>query len=165
MIRSLSFFLKVFYFLLSSDLATLLLHNYVCRPSIRVPPKIVNFILPVVRWMRHNLESETEISDRLASVQFIIESSLYTRTFNCSAATEHIKYSPVVSMEVSLPMYPTHPMFGYCFILLLSGPLLQLCLATDCWLLAGSLGLSVQAVVLAICVRCLSLWLTLDFSR
>ncbi|KAL2920919.1 3beta-hydroxysteroid-dehydrogenase/decarboxylase isoform 3 [Bienertia sinuspersici] len=74
------------------------------RPSIRVPPKVVNFMLPLVRWTRYKLGSETEVSDLLASAQFAIESSLFTRTFNCSAAKEHINYSPVVSMEEGIAL-------------------------------------------------------------
>lgn len=74
------------------------------RPSIRVPPKIVNLMLPLMRWMRYKLESEIEVSNFLVSAQFAIESSLFTRTFNCSAATEHIKYSPIVSMEEGIAL-------------------------------------------------------------
>lgn len=69
------------------------------RPSIRLPTKLLSFMLPMVRWTRSKLGSEPEVTGLLASVQFIIESALFTRTFNCSAAKKHINYSPVVSLE------------------------------------------------------------------
>ncbi|KNA19220.1 hypothetical protein SOVF_063540 [Spinacia oleracea] len=74
------------------------------RPSIRVPPKVVNFVLPLMRWTRYKLESETEVKGLLVSAQFVIESSLFTRTFNCSAAAEHIKYSPVIPLEEGIAL-------------------------------------------------------------
>ncbi|XP_021752087.1 3beta-hydroxysteroid-dehydrogenase/decarboxylase-like [Chenopodium quinoa] len=74
------------------------------RPSIRVPPKIVNFLLPLLRWTSYKLESESDVKGLLVSVQFAIESSLFTRTFNCSAAKEHINYSPVVPLEEGIAL-------------------------------------------------------------
>ncbi|CAO2821825.1 unnamed protein product [Amaranthus hypochondriacus] len=74
------------------------------RPSIRVPPRIVSFMLPLVRWVRYELQSDSEVNDLLVSTQFAVESSLFNRTFNCSAATEHIKYSPVVPLEEGIAL-------------------------------------------------------------
>ena len=79
-------------------------------------------MLPLVRWMRYELQSDSDVNDLLVSTQFAVESSLFNRTFNCSAATEHIKYSPVVPLEVSFAILPTC-LFFQCFKLLLPVPL------------------------------------------
>ncbi|KAL9233186.1 hypothetical protein vseg_008215 [Gypsophila vaccaria] len=74
------------------------------RPTIRVPSKLVNFMLPLVRWARYKLGSETELGGILLPAQFVIESSVFTRTVSCSAAKKLIKYLPVVNMEKGISM-------------------------------------------------------------
>ncbi|XP_074320059.1 3beta-hydroxysteroid-dehydrogenase/decarboxylase [Silene latifolia] len=74
------------------------------RPSIRIPSKLVSFMLPLVRWARYKLGSETELCGILMPAQFVIESSVFTRFVNCSAARKHINYSPVVPMEEGIAL-------------------------------------------------------------
>ncbi|KAK9672219.1 hypothetical protein RND81_12G085200 [Saponaria officinalis] len=74
------------------------------RPTIRVPSKLVNVMLPLVRWARYTLGSETELGGMLAPAQFVIESSVFTRIFSCSAAKKHVQYLPVVTMEEGIAM-------------------------------------------------------------
>lgn len=74
------------------------------RPSLRLPSKLLSFVLPLVKWTCSKLGSEPEVSGLLRCAQFVVESSFFTRTFNCSAAMEHIKYSPIVTMEEGIAL-------------------------------------------------------------
>ncbi|XAR71111.1 3-beta-hydroxysteroid-4-alpha-carboxylate 3-dehydrogenase (decarboxylating) [Bertholletia excelsa] len=53
------------------------------RPMIKLPARLEQPIVSLIKWMDAKMESKT----------------LCTRTFNCSAAQKHIGYSTVVSME------------------------------------------------------------------
>lgn len=66
------------------------------RPSIKVPARIVSYVLLVVEWIREKLGSRKYNHD--ISARFFHVASC-TRTFNCSAAQKYIGYSPVVSLE------------------------------------------------------------------
>ncbi|XP_011007411.1 PREDICTED: 3beta-hydroxysteroid-dehydrogenase/decarboxylase isoform 3-like isoform X1 [Populus euphratica] len=66
------------------------------RPSIKVPARIVSYVLLVVEWIREKLGSRKYNYD--ISARFFHLASC-TRTFNCSAAQKYIGYSPVVSLE------------------------------------------------------------------
>ncbi|KAJ6991452.1 3beta-hydroxysteroid-dehydrogenase/decarboxylase isoform X1 [Populus alba x Populus x berolinensis] len=66
------------------------------RPSIKVPARIVSYVLLVVEWMCEKLGSRKYNHD--ISARFFHLASC-TRTFNCSAAQKYIGYSPVVSLE------------------------------------------------------------------
>lgn len=74
------------------------------RPRLSLPSKLLRFVLLLVKWTRSKLGSEPEVSDLLRCAQFVVESSLLTRTFNCTAAMEHIKYSPIVTMEEGIAL-------------------------------------------------------------
>ncbi|GMH28572.1 hypothetical protein Nepgr_030415 [Nepenthes gracilis] len=67
------------------------------RPMIKLPARICRIMPPLVKWLRNQLGSE--FSHQLASAHFAIQSASFTRTFNCSAAQEHIRYLPIISLE------------------------------------------------------------------
>ncbi|KAF5465400.1 hypothetical protein F2P56_015413 [Juglans regia] len=66
------------------------------RPLIKVPARMVWYILLLVKWVHEKLGSRKY--NHSVSVHYIQVASR-TRTFNCAAAQKHIGYSPVVSME------------------------------------------------------------------
>ncbi|KAK9288132.1 hypothetical protein L1049_016580 [Liquidambar formosana] len=67
------------------------------RPLIKLPSRMVWYILLLVNWMREKLGSRKY--NLSASAHNILQLASRNRTFNCSAAQKHIGYSPVVSLE------------------------------------------------------------------
>ncbi|KAB1213068.1 3beta-hydroxysteroid-dehydrogenase/decarboxylase isoform 3 [Morella rubra] len=66
------------------------------RPLLKVPYRMVWYILLLVKWMHENLGFRNY--NHSVSTHYIQLASR-TKTFNCSAAQKHIGYSPVVSLE------------------------------------------------------------------
>lgn len=66
------------------------------RPFIKLPAKLVQYILSVLKWFHEKLGPRYFSYPLL--VHFIQLAS-YTRTFNCMAAQKDIGYSPIVSLE------------------------------------------------------------------
>eukprot|EP00256_Glycine_max_P041193 XP_006590931.1 3beta-hydroxysteroid-dehydrogenase/decarboxylase isoform X2 [Glycine max] len=66
------------------------------RPFIKLPAKLVQYILSVLKWVHEKLGS------RYFSYPLLVhffQLASYTRTFNCMAAQKDIGYSPIVSLE------------------------------------------------------------------
>ncbi|KAK4286605.1 hypothetical protein QN277_003134 [Acacia crassicarpa] len=66
------------------------------RPFIKLPVKMVQYVLLLVMWAHDNMGS------RYFSYPFFVHFfhlASHTRTFNCAAAKEDIGYVPVVSLE------------------------------------------------------------------
>uniref|UniRef100_A0A0R0HB36 Reticulon-like protein n=1 Tax=Glycine max TaxID=3847 RepID=A0A0R0HB36_SOYBN len=66
------------------------------RPFIKLPAKLVQYILSVLKWVHKKL------GPRYFSYPLLVhffQLASYTRTFNCMAAQNDIGYSPIVSLE------------------------------------------------------------------
>jgi hypothetical protein len=69
-----------------------------CRPFIKVPVTVVEYLLLIFKWMHGKLGFKKYNHSVSA---YYIQLASRTRTFDCTAAQKHIGYSPVVSLEVS----------------------------------------------------------------
>ncbi|XP_057958057.1 3beta-hydroxysteroid-dehydrogenase/decarboxylase isoform X2 [Malania oleifera] len=67
------------------------------RPFIKLPVRMVWYILLLVKWTHEKLCSRKQ--SHLLSSQYFFQLASCTRTFKCSAAQKHIKYSPVVPLK------------------------------------------------------------------
>ncbi|GER32737.1 3-beta hydroxysteroid dehydrogenase/isomerasefamily protein [Striga asiatica] len=67
------------------------------RPVISLPVWVVHRIVYLITLL--HVKSESRKLDLCASIYIIASLASRTRTFSCSAAQNHIQYSPVVSME------------------------------------------------------------------
>ncbi|KAK7341566.1 hypothetical protein VNO80_24500 [Phaseolus coccineus] len=66
------------------------------RPYIKLPAKLVQYILSVLKW------SHEKLGPRYFSYPLLVryfQLASYTRTFDCSKAHKNIGYSPIVSLE------------------------------------------------------------------
>ncbi|KAI4324346.1 hypothetical protein L6164_023893 [Bauhinia variegata] len=66
------------------------------RPFIKLPAKMGQYILLLLKWAHKKLE--LGYFNYPLIVRFILSAS-HTRTFNCAAAHKYIGYSPIVSLE------------------------------------------------------------------
>lgn len=66
---------------------------------VKLPPVVVNLIVYLIKWMHSNTNSRN-ISKSVA-VHNVVQLMSHTTTFDCSAAQQHLEYSPVVSLDVS----------------------------------------------------------------
>lgn len=71
------------------------LHYY--RPKVKLPAVVVRLIVYLIKWM--HLKTNLSNVSKSVSVHNIVELMSCTTTFDCSAAQQHIKYSPVVSLD------------------------------------------------------------------
>ncbi|CAJ1933352.1 unnamed protein product [Sphenostylis stenocarpa] len=72
-----------------------------CRPYIKLPAKLAQYILSVLKW------SHEKLGPRYFSYPLLLHFfhlALYTQTFNCMAAHKHIGYSPIVSLEEGITL-------------------------------------------------------------
>ncbi|BAT90849.1 hypothetical protein LR48_Vigan08g164800 [Vigna angularis] len=66
------------------------------RPYVKLPAKLAQYILSVLKW------SHEKLGSRYFSYPLLVhffQLASYTRTFNCTKAHKHIGYSPIVSLE------------------------------------------------------------------
>lgn len=66
------------------------------RPFIKLPAVVIQLIVSLIKWMHSNMNSRDL---KHVSVHTIVQLMSNTRTYNCSAAEQHIEYSPVVSLD------------------------------------------------------------------
>ncbi|PWA64674.1 3-beta hydroxysteroid dehydrogenase/isomerase [Artemisia annua] len=66
------------------------------RPFIKLPAVVIQLIVSLIKWMHSNMNSRDL---KHVSVHNIVQLMSNTRTYNCSAAEQHIEYSPVVSLD------------------------------------------------------------------
>ncbi|GFY81355.1 3-beta hydroxysteroid dehydrogenase/isomerase family protein [Actinidia rufa] len=67
------------------------------RPMIKLPARLVQYIVLVVRWMYAKMHSQR--FNYSAPVHNVLRLALCTTTFSCSSAQKHIGYLPVISLE------------------------------------------------------------------
>ncbi|CAA0839358.1 3beta-hydroxysteroid-dehydrogenase/decarboxylase isoform 3 [Striga hermonthica] len=72
------------------------------RPVISLPAWVVRCIVYLIKLL--HVKSDTKRLDLCASVYNIASFASHTRTFSCSAAQNHIQYSPVVTMEEAVKL-------------------------------------------------------------
>ncbi|CAA0833272.1 3beta-hydroxysteroid-dehydrogenase/decarboxylase isoform 3 [Striga hermonthica] len=72
------------------------------RPVISLPVWVVHHIVYLITLL--HVKSESKKLDLCASIYIIASLASRTRTFSCSAAQNHIRYSPVVSMEEAVKL-------------------------------------------------------------
>ncbi|KAG8369477.1 hypothetical protein BUALT_Bualt14G0017800 [Buddleja alternifolia] len=85
------------------DFASLLLEGLgYQRPVISLPAWVVHCVLFLIKLL--HVKSDSRKVDPCVSVYNVAALASRTRTFSCSAAQEHIKYSPVVSMEEAVTL-------------------------------------------------------------
>ncbi|KAK4406256.1 3beta-hydroxysteroid-dehydrogenase/decarboxylase isoform 3 [Sesamum angolense] len=70
------------------------------RPVTSLPAWATHFIVLIIKLL--HMKSDTRKLDPFVSVYNVATLALRTRTFSCSAAQKHIRYIPIVSMEVPL---------------------------------------------------------------
>ncbi|GFP95795.1 3beta-hydroxysteroid-dehydrogenase/ decarboxylase isoform 3 [Phtheirospermum japonicum] len=73
------------------------------RPVISLPAWVVRCIVYLIKLL-HVKSDSRKLDDLCASVYNIARLASHTRTFSCSAAQNHIQYSPVVSMEEAVKL-------------------------------------------------------------
>lgn len=79
------------------EFMSLILEGLGCqRPFIKVPARMVWYVLLFVKWTHEKLGIK-EYNHSLSAYYFRLAS--HTRTFNCTAAQKYIGYSPVVSLD------------------------------------------------------------------
>nr|GEX06443.1 3-beta hydroxysteroid dehydrogenase/isomerase [Tanacetum cinerariifolium] len=66
------------------------------RPFIKLPAVVVQLVVSLIKWMHSNTNSRDL---KHVSVHNVVQLMSHTRTYNCSAAEQHIEYSPVVSLD------------------------------------------------------------------
>ncbi|XP_023735332.1 3beta-hydroxysteroid-dehydrogenase/decarboxylase [Lactuca sativa] len=67
------------------------------RPMVKLPPVVVNLIVYLIKWMHSNTNSRN--ISKSVSVHNVVQLMSHTTTFDCSAAQQHLEYSPVVSLD------------------------------------------------------------------
>ncbi|XP_011091632.1 3beta-hydroxysteroid-dehydrogenase/decarboxylase isoform X1 [Sesamum indicum] len=67
------------------------------RPVTSLPAWATHFVVLIIKLL--HMKSDTRKLDPFVSVYNVASLALRTRTFSCSAAEKHIRYSPIVSME------------------------------------------------------------------
>ncbi|PSS35833.1 3beta-hydroxysteroid-dehydrogenase/decarboxylase [Actinidia chinensis var. chinensis] len=67
------------------------------RPMIKLPARLVQYIVLVVKWMYAKMHSQK--LNYSAPVHNVLRLALCTTTFSCSSAQKHIGYLPVISLE------------------------------------------------------------------
>ncbi|XP_071690754.1 3beta-hydroxysteroid-dehydrogenase/decarboxylase-like [Rutidosis leptorrhynchoides] len=67
------------------------------RPRVKLPAMVVRLIIYLIKWM--HLKTNSRNNSNCASVHNIVQLMSRTTTYDCSAAQQHIEYSPVVSMD------------------------------------------------------------------
>ncbi|GJY87326.1 3-beta hydroxysteroid dehydrogenase/isomerase [Tanacetum coccineum] len=67
------------------------------RPMVKLPAVVVRLIVYLIKWMHSKTNSRNICSS--VSVHSIVQLMSQTATYDCSAAEQHIEYSPVVSMN------------------------------------------------------------------
>ncbi|GKB83140.1 3-beta hydroxysteroid dehydrogenase/isomerase, partial [Tanacetum coccineum] len=66
-------------------------------PMVKLPAVVVRLIVYLIKWMHSKTNSRNICSS--VSVHSIVQLMSQTATYDCSAAEQHIEYSPVVSMN------------------------------------------------------------------
>ncbi|PSS24062.1 3beta-hydroxysteroid-dehydrogenase/decarboxylase [Actinidia chinensis var. chinensis] len=67
------------------------------RPMIKLPSRLVQYIVLVVKWMHAKMHSQK--LNYSAPVHNVLRLALCTTTFSCSSAQKCIGYVPVISLE------------------------------------------------------------------
>ncbi|KAL9681424.1 hypothetical protein QQ045_013207 [Rhodiola kirilowii] len=71
------------------------------RPLVKLPVKVVSYILVVVSWM---CNKSSFVKHNSISPHFLVQLFSRTRTFNCTAAQIHIGYSPIVDLKEGISL-------------------------------------------------------------
>ncbi|KAF7131653.1 hypothetical protein RHSIM_Rhsim09G0022400 [Rhododendron simsii] len=67
------------------------------RPMVKLPARLVKCVVSLVKWV-HTKTASGKLNHSIP-LHNVVKLALCTSTFSCSAAKQHIGYSPVVSLE------------------------------------------------------------------